>query len=210
MMRWPMTRLFILGTVTVLVFPLVLIAHERSHINTLQTVSAERRVAIVFGAGLKNATTPSDLLRDRLTVAADLYRSNKVDRILVSGDNRFVDYSEPDVMRDTLVRQEGIPLEDVFADYAGRRTYDTCKRAHTIWGVERAVLVSQAYHLPRALWTCRRFGIDGVGASASLRPYMRNDAFRTRELLAWYKAFLDVYLLRPSVIGGERETDLDL
>lgn len=162
-------------------------------------------VAIVFGAGLKEDGSPSDVLRDRLTTAADLYSAGYVNKILVSGDNSVESYNEPEAMANYLNWWQGVPEADIVLDYAGRRTYDTCARAHEIWGIESAALVTQEYHLPRALFTCEKFGIESVGVSATLQPYVYDNLYQVRELLATYKAVLDVYLLRPGYIGGETE-----
>ncbi len=166
-------------------------------------------VAIVFGAGLTVRNTPSDALMDRLTVAADLYAQGLVDRLLVSGDNRTLEYNEPDVMKETLVDDFDIPAEVIFADYAGRRTYDTCRRAHELWGIDEAILVTQGYHLPRAIWTCEALGIESVGVSATLQPYIKELSFKLRELGAMYKMFIDLYLIEPEFISGEFVEDLE-
>lgn len=169
-----------------------------------------REVGIVFGAGLRNQVTPSDILRDRLEVTAELYHEGSIERILVSGDNRFESYSEPAVMFDVLVNDLGVSEEDVYQDFAGRRTYDTCVRAGQIWGIESAILISQRYHLPRAIWTCERLGIQSMGVSASLQTYLEELRFQMREIFAIYKAVFDIYLIHPSYIGGEFIKDLDL
>lgn len=165
-------------------------------------------VAIVFGAGLTASGTPSDVLKDRLNVAADLYFSDRVDQILVSGDNPVDTYSEPDAMKDYLI-QSGVAEADIVADYAGRRTYDTCARAQEIWDLDAAILISQGYHLPRAIFTCRKLGVESVGVSSSLQSYVYQEKYEFREILAIYKAVLDVYLLKPDFIGGEPEDDFN-
>jgi SanA protein len=160
-----------------------------------------KRVAIVFGAGVKRDGTPSDALRDRLVTAEDLYKDGKVEKILVSGDNRFVDYNEPDAMREFLLDQ-GIPGDDIVADYAGRRTFDTCIRAKTIFQVDEAILVTQGYHLARALWTCNHFDVASHGISATHRNYFFDEFNKRREVLAIYRMFIDLYLWEPNYIGG--------
>lgn len=165
-------------------------------------------VAIVFGAGLRRDGTPSDVLRDRLSVAAELYAAGKVKRILVSGDNRFEDYNEPQAMHDALVEDFGVHPGAVAVDYAGRRTYDTCARARSIWAVEDALLVTQAFHLPRAIWTCERLGIRSFGVSASLQSYVKGTSFLLREIPAILRAWWDVYVVPPKFVEGEFEEDL--
>jgi SanA protein len=103
--------------------------------------SPARRVAIVFGAGLRRDGTPTAILRDRVETAADLYRSGKVEKILMSGDNRFENYNEPESMRQYALSL-GVPPEAIAMDYAGRRTYDTCYRAKPSLA-SSALLVSQ-------------------------------------------------------------------
>lgn len=168
----------------------------------------EAPVAIVFGAGLKRDGTPSDVLRDRLTVAAELLALGKVKRILVSGDNRFRDYNEPQAMHDALVEDFGVHPGAIAVDYAGRRTYDTCARARSVWAVEDAILVSQAFHLPRAIWTCERLGIRSFGVSSSLQPYLKQTSFTLREIPAILRAWWDVYAVPPAYVEGEFEEDL--
>jgi vancomycin permeability regulator SanA len=167
--------------------------------------------AIVFGAGLtKDGSRPSSMLHDRLAVAAELHRHGKVKEIIVSGDNRFADYSEPDVMKSTLVNDFDIPENDIHADYAGRRTYDTCARAHDLWGVRKAILVTQDYHLPRAIMTCEAIGISSQGASSSLRQYRLSERFVFREIMAILKAYVDIYVWHPKYLGGDVEARIDI
>lgn len=194
--------------VLIFLFPLVKVFFFHATIFELGEVTEQRSVAIVFGAGLKDTTTPSDALHNRLEVAARLYSEGVVSYLLVSGDNSTPEYSEPDVMFATLTEIYSVPQEVVFRDYAGRRTYDTCKRAHDLWGIDRAYLVSQEYHLPRAIWTCEKLGIDSVGVSATLQPYVLDTQYKLREIFAMYKAVLDIYFLHPDYIGGEFIQDL--
>lgn len=191
-----------------ILFPAMVVKYASDKIISIEDVS-ETNVAIVFGAGIRSNDTPSDMLSDRLNVAAKLYESGSVKRILVSGDNSVEGYSEPDVMKDTLMDEYGIPEEVIFADYAGRRTYDTCARAHDLWGVDNAVLVTQGYHLPRAVFTCENLGVESIGVSASLRPYVFESKYKAREFLAIDKAALDIFILHPKYIGGKFLEDID-
>jgi SanA protein len=163
-------------------------------------------VAIVFGAGLTRDGQPSPVLRDRVAAAAQLYYDGKVQKILMSGDNRFVDYNEPGAMK-RYALSLGVPEEDIVLDYAGRRTYDTCYRARHIFGVHRAILVTQRFHLPRAIFTCNNLGIESVGAIADQRVYSRyaHRFWRIREIPATVMAFVDVFLTRPLPVLGTPE-----
>jgi len=119
-------------------------------------------VAVVFGAGIEADGEPSGMLADRLDAAIDLYRSGRVKKLLFSGDNGSVTYNEVGAMLRYALRR-GVPATAMTPDYAGFNTYATCYRAKTIFGVQSATLVTQRYHLPRALYICHRLGIDVVG-----------------------------------------------
>jgi vancomycin permeability regulator SanA len=129
-----------------------------------------RHVALVFGAGVTPGGRPSAVLYDRVATAAGLYRAGKVEKLLMSGDNHVSDYNEVEVMRQTALGL-GIPDTDIVLDYAGFRTYDSCYRARDVFGLRAATLVTNAYHLPRALYICRELGLDVVGAAADRQPY---------------------------------------
>ena len=163
-----------------------------------------RPVAIVFGAGIRPDGQLSPMLRDRMDTAVELYRAGVVRKLLVSGDNRFVDYDEPGRMYDYAVA-EGLPSEDVVRDYAGRRTYDTCYRASAIFGVTQAILVTQRFHLPRAIFTCRSLGVDAIGFSADRRIYFSNPYYRLRDAFATLRAWWDVAIAHPTPVLGPKE-----
>jgi SanA protein len=164
-----------------------------------------RRVAIIFGAGLRRDGTPTAMLRDRVLTGAELYFSGKVEKLLMSGDNRFADYNEPESMRQFAL-SIGVPDEAIVLDYAGRRTYDTCYRAKAIFGVDRALLVTQGFHLPRALFLCNMLGLDTLGVEA-IHCYWNGSPFvwDVREQLATVAAFLDLYISSPLPILGDPE-----
>lgn len=170
------------------------------------TETPPERVAIVFGAGLWRDGTPSAVLRDRIATAAELYFSGKVEKILMSGDNRFLDYNEPASMQAFAIRL-GIPSDDIVLDYAGRRTYDTCYRARDIFKVQSAILVTQAFHLPRALYICNALGLPAVGVPADQREYRRPARiyWGLRESIATLVALWEVHVSRPQPVLGEPE-----
>jgi SanA protein len=123
----------------------------------------------------------------------------------MSGDNRYVEYNEPEAMRQYALSL-GVPNEDIVLDYAGRRTYDTCYRAREIFGVKEAILVTQPFHLARALFLCNALGLDGVGVEANNRVYLKRSLlyWNLRELPATLTAFADV-LTRPQPVLGKPE-----
>jgi SanA protein len=162
------------------------------------------RAAIVFGAGLNRDGTPTTVLRDRVAAAAQLYQEGKVEKILMSGDNRFINYNEPGAMKASAV-QIGVPDEDIIVDYAGRRTYDTCYRAKDIFLLSEAILVTQNFHLPRALYTCNALGLKTWGVSADLRSYRDSGFWSIREIPASLVAFIQVHITRPEPVLGDQE-----
>jgi SanA protein len=182
----------------------------RAHLYTPDVVP-DARVAIVFCAGLQRDGTPSAVLRDRVEMATQLYFDGKVNKLLMSGDNRFVEYNEPGSMRDYAVRL-GVPEKDIVLDYAGRRTYDTCYRAIHIFGVREAVLVTQRFHLTRALFTCNNLGVQSNGVAADNRYYRKSSRafWQVRETFATAVAFWEVWIIRPlPVLGTPEPIDLE-
>jgi len=164
------------------------------------------QVALVFGAGLRRDGSPTAILRDRLQSAADLYNHGIVQKLLLSGDNSYLDYNEPGAMREYALAL-GIPEKDIVLDYAGRRTYDSCYRAKEIFGIKTAILVTQPFHLPRAVFTCRALGIEATGFPAENISYLKRSQllWNIREIPAMLVAFLDVYVTHPVPILGNKE-----
>ena len=164
------------------------------------------QVVIVPGAGLSADGTPSAPLRDRVQAAVDLYQAGKVQKILMSGDNSTVYYNEPESMRQYALSL-GAPDTDIVLDYAGRRTYDTCYRAREIFGIETAVITTQPYHLPRAVFLCDRLNINIQGLEVEQSRYIRARYifWQVREVFATLAAVWDVYVSKPLPILGQPE-----
>jgi SanA protein len=164
----------------------------------------EAPVAIVFGAGLRRDGGPTAVLYDRVATAAALYHAGKVRTLLLSGDNRFENYNEPGAMQQAAL-ELGVPAGDIVLDYAGRRTYDTCYRAQAVFGVRQALLVTQSFHLPRALFICEALGLSATGVSADQRTYRRSSLviWNAREVVATAAAWWDVNIARPLPVLGE-------
>ncbi len=163
-------------------------------------------VAIVFGAGLWRDGTPTPVLRDRVATAAELYFTGKIEKLLMSGDNRFHDYNEPAAMQDYALSL-GIPKDAIVLDYAGRRTYDTCYRARHIFMIDQAILVTQKFHLPRALYLCNHLGIESTGVAADRRVYRKSSLtfWNLRELPAALSALWEAHISKPLPVLGEPE-----
>ena len=121
-----------------------------------------RPVAIVFGAGVWEDGTPSPMLADRVLAGVALYQQGNVQQLLMSGDNQTPDYNEVDPMIQ-LARASGVPERAIWGDRLGLSTYETCRRARDEYGICEAILVSQRYHLPRAVYIAQRLGLDVVG-----------------------------------------------
>jgi SanA protein len=197
--------LCVLGLLILFVPRLVTGIAARGKIYTASDVPI-RRVAIVFGAGLTRTGKPTAVLVDRVTAAANLYFAGKVEKLLMSGDNRFVNYNEPEAMRQ-LALSLGVPSDAIVRDYAGRRTYDTCYRAKAIFGVTQAILVTQAFHMPRALYLCNHLGVDSVGVESDLQVYRKSARlyWNMRELPATTSALWDVHIGHPLPVLGNYE-----
>jgi len=200
---WKRIRAVVAMGLLVLLLPrLIVLYYGRARLYLPVSVPA-RRVAIVFGAGLWRDGTPTPILRDRVATAAELYFQGKAEKLLLSGDNRFVNYNEPEAMRQYALSL-GVPDEALVLDYAGRRTYDTCYRAKAIFGVTEAILVTQGFHLPRALYLCNHLGIEGVGVAADRQDYRKLSRlyWNLRELLATLSALIEVHLTHPRPVLG--------
>ena len=163
-------------------------------------------VALVFGAGLAPNSIPSPLLRQRIDAAIGLYRSGKVKKLLVSGDNAERYHDETHAMKRNAMEQH-LPESAIVGDFAGFSTYDSCFRAKAIFGVTRAVLVTQGFHLPRALYIANSLGIDAYGVAADEgRP--RPASYWLRETLSRAHALLAVALRAdPKQLGDRQPID---
>lgn len=158
-------------------------------------------VAIVPGAAVKPDGEMSMMLADRVRAAYRLWRAGKVEKILVSGDHHSWAYDEPDTMRKALVA-DGVPPGDVFEDHAGFDTWATMVRARSIFGVRDAVVITQGFHMPRALFLAGEAGIDATGLVSDLHPYgFQGEKSGVREVLSRVKAIADVTLGTPAMAG---------
>ena len=136
--------------------------------------------------------TPSAMLADRIAAAAELYRAHKVDKLLLSGDHSRWTYDEVGTMRRLLLEQ-GIPARDIFTDHAGFDTWDSAQRAKRVFDVSSAVVVTQGFHMARALYDARRAGLKATGFVADRRQYGKiMGKLRVREALARVKTMGDV------------------
>jgi SanA protein len=167
------------------------------------TQEPHAQVALVLGAGLDRDGSPSSMLEDRLRAGAALYRKGRVDRVLASGDHGHKDYDEVNAMRRELVRL-GVPDRDVFTDHAGFDTLDSVVRARKVFNISSAIVVTQGFHLPRALWLARHAGltVHGLEAGAGNSYGSKGTRASVREVIARTKAFGDVLTgAQPKFLG---------
>jgi vancomycin permeability regulator SanA len=168
---------------------------QEPRIYTTVQATPSRPVALVFGAGLNRDGSPSLMLADRLDAAIALYRAGKVQSLLMTGDE--VGSIEPTAMRDYAL-QHGIPRNAITLDTVGLRTYDSCYRARHTFNVTKAILVTQGYHLPRALYTCEGLGLDVVGLKAGRDNYPNQSYYNSREFMATLLSWVEITITRPT------------
>lgn len=174
---------------------------DRMH--SLEGIEA-RAVTLILGASLK-AGKPNTSLEDRLLTGIDVYTAKKTKKLLVSGDNRSADYNEPMAMK-LFLMERGIPEKDIVVDYAGRRTYDSCYRAKEIFDLKDLIIVTQGYHLPRALYLCNKLGIEAIGVNADRREYQGMIQRQLREIGASFLAWFNVRgFVREPVLGKKEK-----
>jgi vancomycin permeability regulator SanA len=186
--------------------PLAWFAASTDGRRTTVDQAKARPVALVLGAGLRRDGHPTLLLARRLDIAADLYHRGTVDAVLVSGADQ-----EPTAMRRYLLAA-GVPNAKIVGDPAGFRTWDSCVRAREVYGVRSAIVVTQEFHLPRAIVLCQAAGIDATGVGDASLPARRTATIYgwLREIPAAVKALGDVLLQRtPERVGEPTSTLAD-
>ena len=158
---------------------------------------------LVLGCGVWDDGTPTDMLADRIKVGIRVYETGVSDRLLMSGDHSRKDYDEVNTMKAIAV-ESGIPADNVFCDHAGFSTYESMYRASDIFGVDKIVIVTQNYHLPRAVYDAEKLGIEAYGISADERTYLGQIYRDTRELLARAKDFVWCIIQPEPTFRGEK------
>jgi SanA protein len=162
------------------------------------------QAALVLGAQVLPSGRPSDMLVDRVKAGEDLYRAGRVDKLLLSGDHSRVNYDEVGTMR-RMMLADGIPAADIFTDHAGFDTWDSAQRAKRVFDVRSAVVVTQGFHMARALYEARHAGLQASGYLADRRNYGHvMPRLKAREALARVKAFGDVLTnASPKFLGAQ-------
>jgi len=162
----------------------------------------QQDVAIVFGAGVFPNGQPTPYLQERVNTAVKLYQAKRVKKILMTGDNSSKHYNEP-VAMGKLAEQQGVPAKDIVLDYAGFNTYDSCYRAWYIFKVSSAILVSQGYHLPRAISTCNMMGLNVIGVDALHTGQDFTIPYIVREWISTDKSYVqNIFEPNPTVRGS--------
>jgi len=162
---------------------------------------------LVLGAGVREDGTPSHMLEDRLKEAIELYKAGAAKKILMSGDHGSDDYDEVNTMKKYAV-EHGVPSEDVFMDHAGFSTYDSIYRAKYIFGCKKVIIVTQRYHLYRALFLAKSFGIEAAGVPSDPRTYAGQSVREVREVLARAKDLISsVIKPKPKYLGDKISLD---
>ena len=157
---------------------------------------------LILGCGIIDENTPSDMLKDRLDMGMAAYQLGLAPRILISGDNGHEGYNEIHVMLHYLL-DAGVPEEDIFCDHAGFSTYDSVHRAGSIFGANDIIIITQRYHLYRALFIAKGLGINAKGVCANQRSYMGKLYREAREVLARDKDCIKTLIKAKPVYGGE-------
>ena len=156
---------------------------------------------LVLGAGIYGTDRPTPMLADRLQQGYELYQAGAAPKIVVSGDHGMVDYDETNTMKNWLLAK-GVPSQDIFMDHAGFCTYDSMYRVGSIFGAEKVLVVSQSYHLYRALYIGDKLGLDVMGVSADTRHYAGQLYRELREIAARCKdALICMFLPEPALLG---------
>lgn len=157
---------------------------------------------LILGAGVRNGK-PTPMLRDRLLTGIALYENGAADKIIMSGDHGREDYDEVNVMR-AFALERGVKSEDIFLDHAGFSTYDSVFRAKNIFGAENIVIVSQKYHLYRALYIAKKLDMSAAGVSADLNAYGGQFKRDIREIIARDKDFFKCIIKPKAQIMGDK------
>lgn len=156
---------------------------------------------LILGCGVREDGSPSLMLRDRLETGIALYEAGAAEKLLMSGDHGRKEYDEVNTMKD-FAMERGIPSENIFMDHAGFSTYDSMYRARDVFCAEKVIIVTQEYHLPRALYVAEKLGLEAYGVAA-LDVNYHGQAYREfREMLARAKDFCTAWLQpKPKYLG---------
>ena len=168
----------------------------KKYIYNIEDIPNGNDAIIVLGAGVKADGVPSDILADRLETSLEVYNANLARTFILSGDHGREEYNEVRAMKNYIL-QDNIDEKVIFMDHAGFITYDTMYRAKEIFKVDKAVIVTNEYHLPRALYIARKLGIEAYGVKSDIREYQLMNSYKKREILAQLKDFIYINIIKP-------------
>lgn len=167
------------------------------NITTIDSLEEDVDAIIVLGAGVKDDGSPSDILEDRLKTAIEVYNSGVCSKFILSGDHGRESYNEVKAMKEYIMSNCEVEEMDIFMDHAGFSTYDSIYRAKEIFEVDNAIIITNEYHLPRALYIANKMDIKAQGISSDIRNYLFIASYTSREKLAQFKDFIFVNILKP-------------
>ena len=199
----------VLMTMVIIISNIIMCASASKYIYDRDEVSKlpnDFDCILVLGAGIYADGTPTPMLNDRLVVACEAYEYGCSDRMIMSGDHLHADYNEPGAMKSFAVEQ-GISDKVIFLDHAGISTYDSIYRAINIYGAEKILIVTQKYHLYRAIYIAQALGAEAYGVSASIRPYFYQPKYTVREWAARVKDTL-LSITKPEATYMGEKIDL--
>ncbi|MBD3329210.1 hypothetical protein GF357_01825 [Candidatus Dojkabacteria bacterium] len=180
--------IFILSTAYLIGVPLYINNYSRYKIIDAENVPDQNYYVAVLGTGVEDDNTPTPALQDRLDTAIEIYQSGRAEEIIITGNEAL---AETSVMKEYLIEQS-IDETSIIEDYSARRTYENCEMISEKSHTDEVILVSQEYHLPRAIYLCEHLGIKSMGVSASKQDYPQETYWNIREFFAKHKAFLDI------------------
>lgn len=190
--KWLKTLIWIIFIILIVLFAIILRVQTKYHDKiVVEPDWPSPKVALVFGAGLRTQTRPGAVLEDRILTAIKLYQSGAVGRFIMSGDVRSGEQNEVDAMKAYALAQ-GLPEEALILDPGGQSTLDSCWRVKSEFGLNKVILITQKYHLRRALYICNELHIEAIGVAAENRGYRRQFQYTLREWPASLKAWWDV------------------
>ncbi len=182
----------------------IVVNKTKSNIVSLEEAAklSDIDCAVILGAGVRDGK-PTPMLRDRLLTGIELYKSGGAKKLIMSGDHGSEEYDEVNIMKSFAV-ENGLPDSDIFMDHAGFSTYDTVYRAKEIFEADNIIIVSQEYHLYRALYIAEKLGVKAVGVSADLNTYRGQTKRDLREILARDKDFFNCIIKpEPTYLGDK-------
>ena len=194
--------IMIIIMVLVITINLIIILSTKERIIGEETAKQLENIdcILILGAGVRE-NQPSPMLEDRLLQGIGLYKQGVSNKILVSGDHGTKGYDEVNVMKNFII-EKGVPSEDIFMDHAGFSTYESIYRARDIFEVKKVIIVTQEYHLYRALYIANQLGIEAYGVGADPRQYVGQSMRELREILARNKDFVKcIFKPEPTYLG---------